>query len=483
MRESLPFFSKQKAPARNASHSEAGGESRKQQKGFTLVEVLVAAAIISIAGAAILTTIASMLKVTLVSQDTVRAQNLANEKMEVLKNMPYNSLATQHGAIYPPGNILDSETVTSGGHTYVVHTYISYVDDPFDGNALGTIPGKPKDIYPFDYKKVAIEVRDKEDSKVLTKISTNVSANAAETSNGTGILFLKVIDSQNDPVPNANVHLTNPTKTPAVDIVTITDTEGLLQIPILPEDKNNGYHLEVSFPGFSSDQTYPDNRAGYDPVQPDFNIIAQQVTNMTLSIDLLSTFNITVVNEAGAPVPNLDVKVTGDKLIYVDTTEVNPAIPKYSQTFTTNAGGLITISNLEWDSHSLSTSAGYFIISTSPYQKVSVPAGVATAATLKVTTDSSWPRITKVIPISGLNNGPVTVEVSGANLPVGSGMQLQKSGQSTIVATGVVSSDSNTKLTGTFDLTSVATGVWDLIVTGSGGKSTTQSGGFTISAP
>jgi len=100
-----------------------------------------------------------------------------------------------------------------------------------------------------------------------------------------------------------------------------------------------------------------------------------------------------------------------------------------------------------------------------------------------VTTNSSWPQISQVLPNSGLNDGIVAVEVTGANLPVGSSLKLTKSGQPDIVATDVVSSESDTKLTGNFDLTAVATGVWDLVVTKPDGKVTTQTAGFTISAP
>ena len=35
---------------------------------------------------------------------------LANYQMEYLRDLPYNSLATSHGTIYPPGNIPDSQT-------------------------------------------------------------------------------------------------------------------------------------------------------------------------------------------------------------------------------------------------------------------------------------------------------------------------------------------------------------------------------------
>lgn len=443
---------------------------------------------ITIVGAAILSTITAFLRVSLIAQDTVRAQNIANEKLETLKNMPYDDLATVAGAIYPPGNLPDSENVTVGTHTYVVHTFISYVDDPFDGDASGSIPGKPVDFYPFDYKRATIEVRDNNDDRVLAKISSNIAANAAETSDDTGILFVQVVDSDGDPVPNANIHLTNTNPDPDVDINTITDLNGNLQIPLLPEDTTNGYHIEASLgSGYSVDQTYPDTVPDYDPVQPDFNILAQQVTNITLVIDLTSTMNVTVVDETGAAVADLEVTVESNKNTYEpsDPLSTEPPISKFSDSFTTDSSGEFTIEDLEFDlgGYQLSVPTGYFVISTTPYQKVTVGADATINVTLKVTTDSSWPRIEQVTPISGINNGAVTVEILGANLPVGSTMGLTKSGQSSIDATGVISSDSDTKLIGDFDLTGAATGAWNLVVTAPGGKSTTQSSGFTINSP
>ena len=41
----------------------------------------------------------------------ISAVALANEKMEDIRNMTYDELATEHGIIYPGGNILDDETI------------------------------------------------------------------------------------------------------------------------------------------------------------------------------------------------------------------------------------------------------------------------------------------------------------------------------------------------------------------------------------
>ena len=40
------------------------------------------------------------------------ALGLANEKMEYLRDLPYDSLATQNGDIYPGGSITDNQEIT-----------------------------------------------------------------------------------------------------------------------------------------------------------------------------------------------------------------------------------------------------------------------------------------------------------------------------------------------------------------------------------
>ena len=88
-----------------------------------------------------------------------------------------------------------------------------------------------------------------------------------------------------------------------------------------------------------------------------------------------------------------------------------------------------------------------------------------------------------MMPASGVNNSTVDFVITGTNLPTGTTVVLRLSGQADIAATGVTSASGDTELTGTFDLTGVQTGTWDLIVTDPSVRVVTQVGGFVISAP
>lgn len=444
--------------------------------GFTLVEVLIATAVIAVIGLSILGTIILFSKYSQESKEKVQAQNLANQQIELLHNMPYDSLATINGPIYPPGTLPDVQTMTVDGQQFKVHTYISYVDDPFDGNAAGTIPGKPVDLYPYDYKKITIIVKDKYDSLLLAQTTTNIAGKAAETATNTGILSLKVQNAQGQPVPNANVVLTNPNQTPPVNITTFTDVNGLVLIPSLPPSSANDYHVVASLSGYSTDSTYPAFAPNnLNPVLKDFNILVQQITPITLSIDTVATMNITVTDTTGAVVPNLQLNLKGAKLTYT-----SPNTYKFNQNFTTNGSGVINITNMEWDSYTIAVPAGYYIVSTNPYQTVDINPSDTLNVSLVVTTDNSYPTITSVSPLSGINSSSVSVTITGTNLPSGSTVKLTLSGQPDINGTGIVSSGGNTILTGNFDLTSVAPGGWNIVVTTPSGKVATQPAGFTV---
>jgi hypothetical protein len=74
---------------------------------------------------------------------------LAQEKIEVVRNMPYENIGTVGGI--PPGVLPQTETVTINNLAFEIKTTIVYIDDPFDGLS-------PDDLLPTDYKRVSIEI-------------------------------------------------------------------------------------------------------------------------------------------------------------------------------------------------------------------------------------------------------------------------------------------------------------------------------------
>ena len=378
--------------------------------GFSLIEIL----IVIFVGAFIALGIVSAIIVGYQGARTaslkIQARSIATEKFEELKNMPYDSLATQSGTILPQGNIPDNQDVVKNGTTFVVNTTISYVDDPFDGDFEGTIVGKPQDPFPYDYKRMEVKITEKGKTNLLAKLSSDVSAKAAETSSNTGILSIKVIDSQTAPVPLASVQIDNTNVNPQVHITTSTDTNGKVFIPLLPPDEN--YEVIASLPGYSTERTYPSTPQDPNPVLPNPTILVQQVASLILTIDKVSTLDISAIdNVTGAPQSLVPLTIRGDKLIYYD-----PNVYKYTTDQITDALGKVILQSIEADSYNITASGGYFISSTTPAQNIIVASDTIAPVTVRVTNSPTSPTIFSHSPKNAASGSQAAITIIGTNL-------------------------------------------------------------------
>ena len=447
-------------------------------RGSTLVEIIISLSIISVVILAVISVLVFNLRIISSGKARAIGTALANEKMENLRNMPYDNLATVHGPIYPAGTISDDENITVSGIKMRVHTDIDYVDDAYDGNFNGTVAGKPKDLYPYDYKKATISVYLVAGDQKLVSLSSNIAGKVAETSSNTGIIAIKVQDASGNPVADAAVHLTNSSASPVVDITTNTDNQGQVLVPKMPPDANNHYHIEVTKAGYSSDQTYPVTAQLPVPAQPDFSVLTQQTISLTFTIDQTASLIVRVKDPAGATLAGKSITVTGQKLL--NDPNSTPNVPKTSQTLTTDASGQISIASLEWDSYTFSIS-GYKILASSPYSPVSL--NPLASITVDLTADvnsTGYPIISNVSPRSAPPGASIQLDIIGSNLNGNTTIRLKKSGQSDIVATGVSFDGSAGTLSGNIDLSGATTGNWDIVVT-KAGLSTTQVGGLNVS--
>lgn len=445
----------------------------RTEGGFTLLETVVGLAVMIMMITAVVGLFVSNLQTLALGKARAIGTQLANEQMENLRNMPYDDLATKTGDIYPPGNIDDTATVVRGNYTFLVHTRISYVDDPYDGNAAGTIAGKPVDTNPADYKKAKIWINLKSSGALVAQITSDFAGKAAETASNTGIICINVNDSNGQPVASADVSIQNPTPNPDVNITTSTDTLGRVCIPNLPPDSSNHYQIIATKAGYSTDKTLPDPAGTQTAVQLNLNVLVQKITNLTLSIDRLSNLNVHVVDTSGAVVANKAITVVGAKKIYA-----NPDVFKYSNSTTTDAGGNFTLSQIEWDSYSFVPPSGYYLVNTIPYAPVGLAAATTQDVTLVLSTSSSYPTIKTATPVQGATGASnLKMSITGSNLASSSSVLLRKSGQADIAATGETYSSGI--LTATFNLSGAATGAWDLVVS-NGGTSAVQTGGFNV---
>ena len=446
---------------------------KNNQNGFTLLESVIAMVMVAIIVIASVSLFSSNMLSLQLSNSRSAALGLANEKMEYLRDLPYDSLATQNGDIYPGGSITDNQEITRNNIKFRVNIRIKFVDDPFDGNAEGTVPSKPTDLYSYDYKQAEVKVYTVNDNRLSAMLSTNISGKAAETATNTGILRIKVLDANGQPVEAAAVNITNPSLTPALNLNSTTDANGLLVIPKLPPDSAHRYKITVSKSGYSSDETMADPIGSQTPVLINPNVLVQQITDVTLSIDRTSSLTVIAVDASGNPIPSVPITISSSKLTFT-----NPNVSKTTLTLSSDSSGQSIFATIPWDSYSFSVGGGYLIASSAPYQSFSVDPNTTPTVKLVLTNNSSFPRISSVSPdTETTGNASATLTINGANLS-GATVKLQRNGETDIVGTGVTGSSSS--VSANLNLSTAPPGNWNIVVT-TGAGTITQEGGFYVS--
>jgi prepilin-type N-terminal cleavage/methylation domain-containing protein len=347
-----------------------------KKSGFTLIEVLIGAFILSIVLIGVYGSFVSVIKTVRAARIKTDAMLLANEQIEIARNLPYQSVGIVAGL--PVGLIPREQILTRGGTSFKLTTSLRSIDDPFDGTL-----GSPtqNDLSPGDYKQMQIDIEClscAEGVFPLQKIYTTIAPKNLETSTGNGALFVKVFNSNGDPVSAARVQIEkNPT---LVDEV--TDNNGIFQLVDAPPGAL-AYKITVTKSGYSSEGTYNITSQNPNPLIPPATVLAGQATQISFAIDKLSQLGIRVVNNACSPLSGVAVQMVGQKKI-----GQTPDIYKYDQTLVSGGDGLIDLPNLEWDTYkfSLATTSPWFLAGSSAFIPLLVAPDSSSQMTLTATT-------------------------------------------------------------------------------------------------
>jgi hypothetical protein len=316
--------------------------SCKISSGYTLVEILVAVGIFLIVGGAIYQTYIGLFKLLDSSGATIAVNDLANEQFEIIRNMPYANVGILNGI--PSGTLPRAQTFVRDGYIFESTTTIRNVSDPFDTS--GT-PGTTA-----DYKLVEFDINCSSCVNFNpVSFSGIVAAQGLPSSPNNGSLFVQVLDANGNPVPQAQVQIINMKVTPNINIVDQTNNSGIYPLVNTPTS-TTAYQIIASKEGYSIDQTYPPGgNNNPNPTKPNATVAAQQLTELTLSIDKTSTLNVSTVLPNCTPVPNVTYNIAGSKTIGMDNSG-NPIL-KYNSNNTTNGSGNSALSNMEWDSYNI----------------------------------------------------------------------------------------------------------------------------------
>ncbi|TSC92060.1 MAG: Uncharacterized protein CEN92_163 [Candidatus Berkelbacteria bacterium Licking1014_96] len=311
--------------------------NRAKNRGFTLTELLVALGILVVVVTPLIVALVKNNKFIIKNKEKLIAESIASEKIEIIRNMPFADVGTDTG--WPHGTIeAEPAPETAAGISFQTKVRIAYVDDPFDQTW-------PTDLYPYDYKKVEVSSYPVQNPASKVTLTTNFSPLGPETESATGILEVVVFNANGDPVPDANVEITNTGE--GIYILTQTLIDGKIFIPALPPADN--YHIVVSKTGYSTCQTYPVTVENPNPDPKDQTVYLLQLTSIALPIDFLSSMTISTTDVNGAPIIDpVAFTIHGGKTIGTDDT--GAPIYKYTSSQTTSSG-IINLTDLEWDSY------------------------------------------------------------------------------------------------------------------------------------
>ncbi len=378
------------------------------KKGFTLVETLIGVFVFSIISLAIYQGYFLVFSLSRASQYKSLAILVANDHIEWVRNVEYEDVGILNGL--PAGVIPRETTKTVSNITFDLTTTIRNIDDPFDG----TIGGNPNDLSPADNKLVEVKV-ECATCKNFTPlvVTTTVAPVNLETASGNGALFVEVLDANGVPVPQAEVTVENNAAAPPFLIEEETGNNGMLQLVDVPPG-NLVYEITVTKDDYSTAQTYAiDPATNPNPNPPHATVAAGQVTQISLVIDKVSTFNVSTKLDSCAAVGSVGFNLRGDKKI-----GNLPDIYKYSVNHTTSGGGTKTISDLEWDTYNFTlTGTTHDIAGTIPLLPIALPPDVSQDVSLILAPrDPKALLVTVKDATTGLPISDATVQITGTDV-------------------------------------------------------------------
>lgn len=341
-------------------------QQNNNRSGFTLVEMLVATAVFAIVSIVMYQGYAQILETTRILKVRSVASNLANEQIEIIRNLPYEDVGTVGGI--PAGVIEPTQTMEREGNEFVVTTTIRNIDLEFDG----TIGGVPDDLSPADNKLVEVEI-----SCVLCKdfnnvvFNTHVAPESLESLSSNGALRINVFDADGADLPLANVNIVNTNVSPAININDVVGNNGMLTIVDAPPSVES-YEITVTKSGYSTDQTYTIDGTNPNPIKTHSTVSQGDITAVSFTIDELSTINIETVTDTCVAVDSIDFDLASGNLI-----GTSPDVLKYDQSHITDGNGELSLSDIEWGTYTVTpTNTSYDVIGFEPGNPFSILPGV-----------------------------------------------------------------------------------------------------------
>lgn len=300
------------------------------KSGFTLIEALVFLFIFTTTVFTFYETMTIGMVAMANSKARIGAIKLANEKMEMIRNIDYSNIGIVDGN--PEGIIASSEDdVIRGDRHYYINTVVQYVDDDLDGKMEDADSERPD-----DYKSVRITVFWEKNNidKSVQLLSLFIPPGIEEVHEG-GILKIRVVDFSNQPINGAKVTIIN-TET-GTNFSDFTDN-GYIFLTGYKESIQK-YQVFVEKSGYYSVHTYdPYPVSPFLPSEVHGTVLDGSYNPMSLITDKLSRLNIYTKDMLGNAIPNLDFSLEGGKNIGSEQ-ESGKSVYSYNKDLSSDSSG------------------------------------------------------------------------------------------------------------------------------------------------
>lgn len=300
----------------------------------------------------------------LISKNRLGAIALANEKMEIVRNLKFEDVGTVSGVV--SGNIPQEEDVETNGKKYTVETLVRYEDDPFDG----TLGGSPNDAAYKDYKTVKIIVswnNGGQDQGSVDVVSRFVPPGLEVASSGEGILSISVFSDQAEGagVAQSSVHITNPDT--GVDETIQTNDAGNATLVGAGESINN-YRITVSKSGYEAVSTFaPYPETVYDPVDVHASVVEGTLNMVGIIQNKLAAIKLQTKDYLGNDKSDISFKLTGGRKLGTNVLSPFDNVYNLDVSDQTNGDGEKVYDSVSPGDYNLElTSDDYEIIGTNP---------------------------------------------------------------------------------------------------------------------
>jgi hypothetical protein len=255
-------------------------------KGFTLMDIIVGTALVLIVFLGIFGAYQLGLKVIGLSRNKITATSIANQQLELVRNLPYESIGIEGG--FPDGVLAATSSTWLNNVQYSIERRVDYVVDSADGVS------SPADDCPNDYKKVEIKVSWQGQFPGEISLGTDIAPKnlTQECAISGGILSVSVFDAQGQMLSSPLIEV----KDPATDEVlkTATPSDGHHYFALA----TSTYKVVVSKSGYSTSRTYGTDEVA-TPEKPHLIILAGETTEVSFSIDKVSTFSVDTLSPWG----------------------------------------------------------------------------------------------------------------------------------------------------------------------------------------